>query len=424
MRLKRTFALIISLILMFCGNLITASANEISYYRITVEEYRNYTANSPAVMVALAEEVDTDSLRECLFEAVYNGTNVADVSQFGLYLNQNTNIITDLLWDGMPELLGVIGAINYGYYPSTGNVVSVIYEYRYNTPDFKTVYDEFEITANKMVADLKNDKLTNVQKALILHDRIIAKCEYDNAAAAELVEFYKRNGDNAVPPWDEAHNAYGAIVTGNAICQGYTEAYKYLLCKVGIESIVCRSTLLNHIWNILYIDGKPYHVDVTWDDPVYNDAQGNFIQKPLDYIAHNNFLLSSDALIRNGHVYYNEEDGKYYTDYNRTPTSTKYDNYFWKNCHHETILIGGGLYHYNDNNELCEYTTDKSLASSGLADIDGDNEINSVDISYCRKFLINTETATNKQFFATDISGDGVISVQDLVRMKKILLYV
>ena len=44
---------------------------------------------------------------------------------------------------------------------------------------------------------------------------------------------------------------------------------------------------MNHIWNLIKIDGKWYHVDVTWDDPIM-DKPGR--------VKHDNFLRSDDGI--------------------------------------------------------------------------------------------------------------------------------
>ena len=73
-------------------------------------------------------------------------------------------------------------------------------------------------------------------------------CRYDNAAA----------DDSA------SHLAYGALVSGLAVCDGYTGAYNLLL---KLEGIKCTSLFNNsHIWTLATLDGTQYHIDVTWGD--------------------------------------------------------------------------------------------------------------------------------------------------------------
>lgn len=87
------------------------------------------------------------------------------------------------------------------------------------------------------------------ERERLLHDRLAKSITYD------LNEKY-------------AHTAYGALVNGRAVCDGYTQAFQYLLQRVGIQSFMVTGAGNggNHAWNIVRIDGKYYNVDLTWDD--------------------------------------------------------------------------------------------------------------------------------------------------------------
>ena len=77
-----------------------------------------------------------------------------------------------------------------------------------------------------------------------------------------------------------AHNAYGALVKGKAVCEGYAESLQYLLQRAGIQSVEVFGYGItdpetgageNHAWNIVRIDGEYYLVDLTWDDQGKNN---------------------------------------------------------------------------------------------------------------------------------------------------------
>lgn len=96
---------------------------------------------------------------------------------------------------------------------------------------------------------------------VLLHDRLIASCRYDQTAA-----------DSADPDreYPFAFTAYGALVEGKAVCEGYARAFSLLCRRVGIPCTTVNgvdlSTKTAHMWNLVTLDGEPYHVDVTWDD--------------------------------------------------------------------------------------------------------------------------------------------------------------
>lgn len=70
-----------------------------------------------------------------------------------------------------------------------------------------------------------------------------------------------------------AHNVYGALIDGKAVCEGYAMAFKLLCDREGIPCVsvvgngVANGTNEAHMWNYVQMeDGKWYAVDVTWDD--------------------------------------------------------------------------------------------------------------------------------------------------------------
>lgn len=99
------------------------------------------------------------------------------------------------------------------------------------------------------------------KKELIIHDFVIDNCKYKHV-----------DGDLTYS------SAYGAIVNGEAACEGYAKAAKYLFDAAGIESGVVSGTVDDpdgnpgsHMWNVVKFGDDFYHLDLTWDDPV-NDA--------------------------------------------------------------------------------------------------------------------------------------------------------
>lgn len=94
---------------------------------------------------------------------------------------------------------------------------------------------------------------------MYLHDKLIEGCTYDTAAVTA--------GFDGAPT---AYSAYGALVEGKAVCEGYARAMQLLLKQCGIRStLVFGQSVKNgeqHMWNIVTINGKEYHLDATWND--------------------------------------------------------------------------------------------------------------------------------------------------------------
>lgn len=107
----------------------------------------------------------------------------------------------------------------------------------------------------KFLSSLSPD-MSEYEKELMLHDALLSSTVYDKAAAA----------DSSNNPF--AFTAYGALVNGTAICEGYSRAFQLLMKCVGIDCTLITgfSKDQGHMWNKVKIENEWYNVDATWDD--------------------------------------------------------------------------------------------------------------------------------------------------------------
>lgn len=120
--------------------------------------------------------------------------------------------------------------------------------------------------------------MTDFQKIKAAHDFIIHNSKYDD----RLFSIGK------IP--DESHTAYGNLVLGIGVCEGYAKAMKYLLDGLKIESeiVVGQSRNQSHAWNLVNLEGEYYHIDSTWDDPI--DSSGEQV------LRYNYFNLTDEDI--------------------------------------------------------------------------------------------------------------------------------
>lgn len=100
-------------------------------------------------------------------------------------------------------------------------------------------------------------------KMIALHNKILEKATYAYNAQNKPV--------NAA--W--AHNITG-LLSGNyqdamgrnrVVCEGYAKTFQYILNLCGVNNIyVVGNADGGHTWNMVYIEGRWYYVDLTWDD--------------------------------------------------------------------------------------------------------------------------------------------------------------
>lgn len=99
--------------------------------------------------------------------------------------------------------------------------------------------------------------------------------DYDKVKAAHDFLIMALEYDTSTPIPDSSYHAYGALATGKAVCSAYAELMLLLLDQAGVPCRIVTGVGKgeDHAWNMVYINGEPYHVDVTWDDPVNDMAQ-------------------------------------------------------------------------------------------------------------------------------------------------------
>lgn len=146
----------------------------------------------------------------------------------------------------------------------------------YTTPLFnskvtiivKRTYDEYMIRetnkeVNKIYANLNLANYSVRDQIRKIHDYIINNTEYD-----------KLKIDNINDNTYSSSTAYGLIFEGKAVCSGYADTMALFLDKMGIPNFRVASE--THVWNLVKLDNKWYHLDLTWDDP-YSENGDNII---------------------------------------------------------------------------------------------------------------------------------------------------
>lgn len=149
-----------------------------------------------------------------------------------------------------------------------------------------SVISAFNDRVNKILAETIESGMSQVEMALSLHDYLVLHCAYDWSV-----------DNNQGEPSYNVYTAYGALMEGNAVCQGYAMAYNLLLNMVGIKTDYVTSVIPDqgrHGWSLVEIGETWYHVDVTWDDPTWNFS-GSKHDLP-GCCRHDYFLVSTETM--------------------------------------------------------------------------------------------------------------------------------
>ncbi|MCX7710312.1 MAG: stalk domain-containing protein [Clostridia bacterium] len=159
-----------------------------------------------------------------------------------------------------PEIFYCIGKFKYG---SGGKVYP---EYAVSKEQIPGMKSAFNTRVDNIMKEVIKPGMSDFQKEAAIHDYIIHNVRYDYENLSKGNEIWYN------------YSAYGAIVNRSGVCESYAKAMKLLAGKAGLYCKVITGKAENsggwgpHAWNIIRINGKYYHVDVTFDDPISGEG--------------------------------------------------------------------------------------------------------------------------------------------------------
>lgn len=139
---------------------------------------------------------------------------------------------------------------------------------------------ELNAEVDRVYNMLIKDNMTNREKIKVIHDYIISHTKYDQQKADDVT-------NNTNTSLYLSHTAYGPLFQGYGICSGYTDAMALFLNKMHIPNYKISSE--THIWNLVYVDGTWLNLDLTFDDPVYDNG--------YETISNKFFLISTKEML-------------------------------------------------------------------------------------------------------------------------------
>lgn len=184
----------------------------------------------------------------------------------------------------------------------------ILPQYFYSKQEIPALNKQIEKAVNTIIRQLQLDKVSNeYEKERLVHDLFADRLTYDHEALAA------KNDPKRIVT---AHSIIGVFLLKKAVCEGIAKATKILLNAANMKCIVAtgKASLENteegHAWNIVKVNGNPYHLDATWD--IANSTKSSIC---YDYFNLTDKLISID-----------------HRDYHETPKCfTLSENYYTKN---------------------------------------------------------------------------------------------
>ncbi len=189
---------------------------------------------------------------------ILNGSERIELE--GSFTSEDIDVVMQILDDQDFEILnfqpeqGWMNSMN-----MLDEVISLQLDYSYSVEEEYAMLDEMNRKADEIIAQCEG--LGDYEKVVFFNDYLVDNVVYDLEAP-------------------NAHNAYGALVEGMAVCDGYALAMNCLLNRSGIETITMQGFSADSERqreveffdrSLLEYDDRWYYLDTTYNDPSMSD---------------------------------------------------------------------------------------------------------------------------------------------------------
>jgi transglutaminase-like putative cysteine protease len=249
-------------------------------------------------------------------------------SQFNAFVNDTVDqtLAYSNLHTGIPDEGDYIkyqtGTRNYSasaaYVDQNGDNYVLNVTLKFKTEYYTTAEQEQAVTERLGVVmdGLNLTGKSTYEKIKTIHDYIVRNVKYD----------YEHLGNES---YRTQYTAYGALIDGTSVCQGYAVLFYRMCLEAGVDARVISGVALTsdgdepHAWNIAKIEDLYYYVDATWDDPTVEGGDPDKVyydyfligktKMAADHACNAEFL--SEAFVTAYPISDDDYEKSYYDDY-------------------------------------------------------------------------------------------------------------
>jgi len=298
---------------------------ELSVFELPELECLEDTA--PDADAALLAAPDYEGAFEALQKGIWNGDTSIDIYAYNIPFSGEEMA---RLGNGIKYEPGMFGVVGFdGATGRDGVFATIRPKYTIAGDDYAEAKQVYLDGLNEIVEQV-DPSWSELEQVLFVHDYLASHFQYD-----------MRLYDPDVDINDLIYDSYRFFAYGVGVCEAYAKTFLAVARELGLQVSYVESMLLNHVWNLVEIDGKWYHLDVTHDDPVTDR---------LGYARHLYFLQSDGAAIAQRKESWEEKHpGEEWTvDWvygnGEACTDTTYDNYCWRSAVSPFLYVDGVWY--------------------------------------------------------------------------------
>lgn len=228
--------------------------------------------------ISKSSVVSADNLSE--LEDIVRDNMINRITKFSVIYYGDTSSLEGDIYDVIGEVITGDDYLNYSYtgfgfnYSGYAGKVTINFSFAYLTTKSQEDFVDSKVTS--ILGEIIDSSMNSHKKEKAIHDYIVKNVEYDTSL--------------------ERYSAYNALSEGKTVCQGYALLAYKMLTEAGVENKIVigsagsGSDSEGHAWNLVKLDGKWYHLDCTWDDPV-PDVKGRIL---YDYYNLTDSQISKD----------------------------------------------------------------------------------------------------------------------------------
>lgn len=296
---------------------------------------------------SLASTYDATALEKLIVEGIKACQTSIDVSELGLTRDDINNGAVRSIINSHPEFISLSGG--YTYWTSGSSITKIAFTYLTNA---KEEQQELDAALQEVKSKIDTSGMSDEEIVLAYH-------EYLTSTVAYAYEDYF-NGTIAA---NHGYDMYGALVKHSCVCQGYAETMFYLLREAGLSCAIASSENINHAWNIVKIRGNWYHIDATWDDPVWDMPGRSY---------HDYFLVSFDTMNKNTLINHTKDRtdmvvSAQWGDTYTTAVDTTYESgKFWNGIEKAIFYKDGYWYSISEGSSKTSFNINKYQYSTNI----------------------------------------------------------
>ena len=398
--------------------------NSLLIYNVLDDNFDKLKNGKEEIVIKLKETVKSYSKEELsqsinmLAKDCFYALGAFDYDKASIFWINYNNIYAEVFYLEYPD----------GHFEVDEIVLKKNKEYdSYYLDDFKSadediinsVYDELYTKIDEIVAKAESSG----------NKSIYDKLKYFNRWLVDNNEYNRYVSSNDKDKRKEASKLAWTVISGllrgntnlenkeNPVCEGYARAFKMLCNKIGVECILVGSN--DHMWNYVKMeDGNWYAVDVTWNDPIYNDG---YIpsKEEVDVLSMKYFLVGQNTINNDeetfisthkpsGTLKMSESKGFVYP-------YLQSERYEYREEQTETTTNS-----YEQTETTTQDITDVEYI---LGDADGNGKLDLNDASLVLEYVLNNDKKmTDIKLDRINMKGEGEITAYDVACILKIVL--